>query len=287
MNGATMTAGAGRQAGRRVRGFFAAWRLVLRITAANFGGRLQYRGDFLTTLAMGLAWQTSVFVFVAVILTRFPSLGGWPSSDVLLILAIRMLAHGVVVTVFNSLLLTPYITQQGLVDFYLVRPMPVYRQVLLYQFPLNAMADSLAALALFAVAVTRLHLHWTPAAVAYLVAAVIGGALLEGAVLTVVSILTFRHTIGVSVFMWFDRMIGTFGNYPFSILPFAARAVLTYLLPVAFVAYLPAAVLTGRIASTGVPSWLCYASPAAGPLVYVAARYAWRHALRRYESGSG
>ena len=79
----------------------------------------------------------------------------------------------------------------------------------------------------------------------------IGGALLEGAVLTLVSILTFRHTIGVSVFMWFDRMIATFGNYPFPILPLAARAVLTYLLPVAFVAYLPAAVLTGRVASTG------------------------------------
>ena len=272
---------------QRVRGFFAAWRLVLRITAANFGGRLQYRGDFLTVLAMGLAWQTSVFVFVAVILTRFGGLGGWSSSDVLLILAIRLLAHGVVVTVFNSLLLTPYIAQQGLVDFYLVRPMPVYRQVLLYQFPLNAMGDCFAAIVLFAIAVTRLQLHWTPGAVAYLVAAVIGGALLEGAVLTLVSTLTFRHTIGISVFMWFDRMIGTFGNYPFSILPLAARAVLTYVLPVAFVAYLPAAVLTGRIASTGVPAWLAYASPAAGPLLFIGARYAWHRALRRYESTGG
>src|ERR1700722_6851011 len=108
MGGTTMAAGAGRQVGRQGRGFFAAWRLGRRIPPPNFGGRLQYRGDFLTTLAMGLAWQTSVFVFVAVILTRFPGLGGWPASDVLLILAIRMLGHGVVVTVFNSLLLTPY-----------------------------------------------------------------------------------------------------------------------------------------------------------------------------------
>jgi viologen exporter family transport system permease protein len=82
-------------------------------------------------------------------------------------------------------------------------------------------------------------------------------------------------------------MIATFGNYPFTILPLAARAVLTYLLPVAFVAYLPAAVLTGRISATGVPAWLAYASPAAGPLIYIAARYAWQRALRRYESASG
>ena len=53
------------------------------------------------------------------------------------------------------------------------------------------------------------------------------------------------------------------------------------------VAYLPAAVLTGRVASTGVPEWLAYASPAAGPLLYVLARYAWYRALRRYESVGG
>jgi ABC-2 type transport system permease protein len=82
-------------------------------------------------------------------------------------------------------------------------------------------------------------------------------------------------------------MIATFGNYPLSILPLAARAFLTYLLPVAFVAYLPAAVLTGRVASTGVPEWLAYASPAAGPLLYILARYAWYRALRHYESVGG
>jgi len=272
---------------RRVRAFLRAWRVVLRVSAANFWGRAQYRGDFVTALAMGLAWQTSVFVFAAVLLTRFPGLGGWTSGGVLLIVAVRLLAHGIYVLVFNSLLMTVYITQQGLLDVYLVRPMPVYRQVLLYQFPLNALGDFFAAVLLFAFAVARLRPDWAAWQVLYLVAAVIGGMLLEGAVQTLVSILTFRYTIGISVFMWFDRMIATFGNYPFSILPLAARAVLTYVLPVAFVAYLPAAVLTGRVASTGVPSWLAYASPAIGPLLYLAARCAWYRAIRHYESVGG
>jgi ABC-2 type transport system permease protein len=140
--------------------------------------------------------------------------------------------------------------------------MPVYREVLLYQFPLNALGDSFAPVLLFAVA--RLDPDWAAWQILYLVAAVIGGMLLEGAVQTLVSILTFRYTIGISVFMWFDRMIATFGNYPFSILPLAARAVLTYVLPVAFVAYLPAAVLTGRIDSTGVPrGWPTLPQPSA------------------------
>ncbi len=71
-------------------------------------------------------------------------------------------------------------------------------------------------------------------------------------------------------------MIATFGDYPFSIFPLAARAVLTYVLPVAFVAYLPAAVLMGRAGTTAV-----------GPVLYILARYAWYRALRRYESVGG
>jgi ABC-2 type transport system permease protein len=272
---------------RWLRRFAREWRTALRITAISLRARTQYRGDFVTALAMGLAWQVSVFVFATVILTRFPGLGGWTSGGVLLIVAIRMLSHGGMVLVFNSLIMIPYIVQQGALDGYLIRPMPVYRQILLYTFPLNALGDSFSALLLFAFAITRVHLAWTPLMALYLVAAVIGGVLLEAAIQTLVSTLAFRFTIPIAVFMWFDRMIATFGNYPFSILPLAARAFLTYLLPVAFVAYLPAAVLTGRVASTGVPEWLAYASPAVGPLLYILARYAWYRALRHYESVGG
>lgn len=272
---------------RQVRGFLREWRVALRITRVNFRARIEYRGDFLTALAMGLAWQTSVLVFATVLLTRFPGLGGWTSGGVLLIVAIRLLSHGAWVLIFNPLMMIPYIVQQGALDGYLIRPMPVYRQVLLYAFPLNALGDSFSALLLFAFAVTRVHLHWTPLTVLYLIAAVIGGMFLEAAIQTAVSILAFRHTIPLAIYMWFDRMIATFGNYPFSIFPLAARAVLTYVLPVAFVAYLPAAVLMGRTGTTGVPAGLAYASPAVGPVLYVLARYAWYRALRRYESVGG
>ena len=272
---------------RWFRGFLGEWRTALRITAVSFRARAQYRGDFITALAMGLAWQISVLVFATVILTRFPGLGGWTSGGVLLIVAIRLLSHGGFVLVFNSLIMIPYMVQQGSLDGYLIRPMPVYRQVLLYMFPLNALGDSFSALLLFAFAIVRVHLAWTPPMALYLIAAVIGGVLLEAAIQTIAAILAFRFTIPMAVFMWFDRMIATFGNYPFSILPLAARAFLTYLLPVAFVAYLPAAVLTGRVASAGVPEWLAYASPAAGPLLYILARYAWYRSLRHYESVGG
>jgi ABC-2 type transport system permease protein len=90
---------------RWVRGFVRERRIALRITAISFRARTQYRGDFVTAIAMGLAWQTSVFVFATVLLTRFPGLGGWTSGGVLLIVAIRLLSHGVMVLGFNQLIM--------------------------------------------------------------------------------------------------------------------------------------------------------------------------------------
>lgn len=216
-----------------MRGFLRAWRIALRITALNFRARMEYRGDFIMALLMGLAWQTSVLVFAGVLLARFPGIGGWDQGGVLLIVAIRLLSHGLVVTIFNSLLWMPDIVRQGLLDGYLVRPMPVYRQVLLYQFPMNALGDCAAAVLLFAFALARLHLAWTPGKALYLVAAIAGAVLLEGALQTVVSTLAFRHTMGIGVFMWVDTMVATFGNYPLRIFPVPARAILTFALPVA------------------------------------------------------
>ena len=58
---------------------------------------MEYRTEFLLNIAIGAIWQMSVIVFATVLLARFTGMGGWDSSDVLLIPAIRMLAHGLFV----------------------------------------------------------------------------------------------------------------------------------------------------------------------------------------------
>jgi ABC-2 type transport system permease protein len=268
-------------------GFLGQWRVAWRITRLNFRARLEYRGDFLMAIVMGVLWQTSVLVFAGVLLTRFPGLGGWTSGGVLLIASMRLLAHGVFVAVFGQLWMVPFIVQDGQLDGYLVRPLPVYRQVLLSQFPVNAFGDSTAAVLTFALALTRLHITWSLFRVSYLVAGVAGGVFVEAALQTVLAAVSLRYPVGLVWFRWLDSMLGTFGNYPLRILPVAPRALLTFVLPVAFLAYLPAAVITGRVGGSGVAMWLAYGSPLAGLLLYVASRWFWVQALRRYHSVGG
>ncbi|WP_206189588.1 ABC-2 family transporter protein, partial [Streptomyces griseoruber] len=104
-----------------------ALRIVWRITLLNIRSSMEYRTEFLLNIAIGAIWQVSVIVFATVLLSRFTGMGGWDSSEVLLIPAIRMLAHGLMVLLLGRVHFIGRQIQEGKIDVYLLRPMPVHR----------------------------------------------------------------------------------------------------------------------------------------------------------------
>ena len=263
------------------------WGLYLRINRLNLKAQTAYRGEFVLGAAFGLVWQGSMILFAGVLLLRFPGLGGWTQGDVLLIASMRLISHSLYVVTFSNIGRLSLHVQEGRMDGFLLRPLPVYRQVLLTQFQVNAFGDILAGIGIFTAALLRLDLHWTPAKALYVIAGIIGGTLAEAAIQTLVSIAALRFT-GVQTWtFWIDQTISTFGNYPLSVLPGAVRGGLTFALPVAFIAFLPAAVVTGHMATTGVPAWLTVASPVVALLLFLATKALWYRSLRFYQSVGG
>ncbi|GAA2648255.1 ABC transporter permease [Streptomyces vastus] len=262
-----------------------ALRIVWRITLLNIRASMEYRIEFLLNIAIGAIWQVSVIVFATVLLTRFSGMGGWESSDVLMIPAIRMLAHGLNVLLLGRMHFIGREIQEGKIDVYLLRPMPVHRQVQLAYFPTNAIGDLTVAAGLMVGALSRSHLDWTAGRISYLIAAIIGGMLLEAALFTVVACASLRFPAADYWGRWLEELLGTFGSYPLNVLPKAVGGFLTFALPLAFVAYFPAAVLTGH--DTAVPYWLAAASPFLGAAAYLGARLLWLWSLRHYTGVNG
>ncbi|HEY3869580.1 MAG TPA: ABC-2 family transporter protein [Actinocrinis sp.] len=280
-------AGLPMRAYRSVRGTPARWALYGRITALNFKAQASYRGEFLLGLLFGLVWQGALVLFAGVLLLRFPGLGGWTQGDVLLIAAMRLLSHGGYVAFFPNVSNLSFLVQQGNVDGYLLRPLPLYRQVLLARFPINSLGDLLAGVGVFAVALARLDVAWTPVKALYVAAGIIGGMLVEGSLQTALSIAAFRFTGLATWTAWVDETLSTYGNYPLNVLPGAVRGTLTFGLPLAFIAYLPASIVTGHAGTTGVPAWLAAASPAVGLLLFLAVKAGWYGSVRWYQSPGG
>lgn len=262
-------------------------RVAWRITKLNFRAQLEYRAEFLMMMAIGAIWQVSVIVFATVLLTRFAGMGGWDSADVLLIAAMRMLAHGLFVLFLGRMHGLAYRVQEGVIDAYLLRPMPVHRQVQLSFFPTNAIGDLTVAVGLFAGALARSEHNWTAGQVAFLIAGVLGGMLVEAALFTAMGCAALRYPAANYWSSWLEELLGTFGSYPLNVLPKALSRMLTFALPLAFVAYFPAGVLTGHGSDLGVPAWLAEASPLIGLGLYLLSRLLWSWSLKHYTGVNG
>jgi ABC-2 type transport system permease protein len=115
-----------------------------------------------------------------------------------------------------------------------------------------------------------------------MIATIIGGTLLEAAIYTAISSLHLHFPTSVAWSEWVEELMGTFGNYPLSFLPRIVTNAFTFVLPMAFIAYFPAAILTGHSTQLGVPQALAVAAPAVGLAAFIGARMLWNASLRHY-----
>jgi ABC-2 type transport system permease protein len=264
-----------------------ALRTTARIVAVNFRAKLEYRTDFALGIVFGILWQCSILVFATVLINRFPGLGGWTKGQVLLIASMRLLSHGFYTLFFLNVYWLPVLVAEGRIEGFMLRPMPVYRQVLLAEMHTNAFGDLSVALVLFGLSVSSTGVHWSVMNVALVLAGIVGGTLVEAAAITTVCSFALRTAMSGAWSRWIDELFATFGNYPLKILPRGAAVALTYVVPVAFVAYLPAAALTGHRESSVAPAWLIMASPLVGFGLFLIAKRVWSANLKRYTGVGG
>ncbi|MFJ6617840.1 ABC transporter permease [Kitasatospora sp. NPDC091335] len=246
--------------------------------------QLQYRGNLLVGCVGGAAFQGVGLVFIWVVSTRFGTVGGWSMAEICLLYGMRLTSHGLWVVPGNQLFYLDLTIRTGEFDRYLVRPTGVLLQLLCRQAHLPAVGDLLTGAAILAGAVWNLDPLHSATALLYLVPALVGGAMVEGAVQIGISALSFRTLSNRSLRSVVDNVMNTFGGYPLTVFPGPTRFVLTFLVPVAFVAYLPATALIGRAGDLRVPLWLVLASPCAGPLLLWLALVFWRSQAALYSS---
>lgn len=256
-------------------------RTAWRITALNVRAQLEYRGEFALSVVHGVLWQTSLLLFLTVLVTRFPGLGGWTSGEVFFLAGLRLGGHALYVLFFNTLTLMPKLVQEGRIEGYLLRPMPLLTQVLLSAARVSALGDLAVGASVLGVSFGLVHTAWPLWKVGFLLLTLVGAALLEGAVQLVISVLAFGHVDTGTPSMWAEEVMGSFGNYPLTIFPAVVKLLLTTVLPAAYTAYLPASVLLGR------PSGVALFSPLVGFLAFFAARRFWYARAARYGGVGG
>lgn len=254
------------------------------LASASIRSEFQYRANAITSILGGLLYQMTGFVTVWIIVARFNEIGGWSLGEITFLYGMRLTSHGIFYACFSQMFEADRVLLTGEYDRYLLRPFSPLLQLFTRKLRINCFGDLLGGTLLLSVASSRVDVDWSPAAGLFLLAAVVGGALVEGSVQITLGSLSFRFLQTTSVRTTVNEVFNLYGNYPFSIFPKLLEYLLTFALPVAFVAFLPSTLILDRRDSLHVSPVLAAITPLVGVTLFLIALRIWRWQSRNYQS---
>lgn len=241
---------------------------------------MQYRLNAVISVLTGVVYQGAGFAFVWVVMSTFPSMDGWTLEEIAFLYGLRLTAHAMSMMPLSALIGLGWMVREGELDRVLLRPLNPLVQLMTKRMGVGQIGDLLTGVVLLVVAAPS----WTPGKVAFCLLALVGGALVEASVFVAMSSLSLRMMDTFAIRVFVDDVFSRFGSYPMSVFGGVAQWVLTFVLPVAFVAYIPAGVLLDKTGSLNVPPAVAYLGPLLGVAMFAVAYRIWQSQLKHYHS---
>lgn len=259
--------------------------LYIRLIWAQIRSQMQYKLSFtLDIVSFGIVTALE-FVTIALVLLRFPEVGGWQLGEVALLYGLTAMSFSVAEMVgrgFDS----PFerLMAQGAFDMVLTRPLNSFVQILASQFQLKRLGRSVQGLLAFTYGVSQVPIHWTLDKILILPITVLSGGV----------IFTALIVIGATVCFWTIKTpevinIFTFGghqltSYPLHIYEQWIRFVFLAIVPVAFANYPATLLLLDRSGPEGLPNQLAWGAPLVAAVFFGLAYRFWNFGVSKYQS---
>ena len=259
-------------------------RLYLRLIAARIRSDWQYRVSFLTFLT-GQALVTALdFVTIVLLLRLVPSLGGWQPAQVAFLYGLASVPFALADLLVSPVERVSRYVRDGEFDRLLLRPVPAIVQVSALEFELRRIGKLVPSLAVLVWAVPAVGADWTAPRLALIGLAVVCGALIYSALWILTAAVSF-WVIATQEATYAATYGGQFANqYPLHLYRGWIRAVLGWIIPLAFVAYVPAVTLLEAPNPLGLPRWLALGSAPVAAAALALSLWVWRVGIRHYQS---
>ncbi|WP_420000381.1 ABC transporter permease [Streptomyces boninensis] len=245
---------------------------------------LAYRTSFVMMAVGSFVSSFLTFVAIMIMFSHTDVLGGFTVGEVALLYGTTSTSLGLADLLFGSLDRLGARVRDGTLDALLVRPVPVFAQVTADRFALRRLGRISQGLLVLIWALTQVDVDWSWWKLILLPVTVLSGLGIYGAIYTCGAAFQFWANDASEVQNAFTYGGDTLLQYPPTI--FAKELVwgATFIIPLAFVNWLPIGRILGRDDPLGLPGWLDFASPAVAALACALAALAWRAGLRGYRS---
>ena len=257
-----------------------------RLLGAQVRSQLQYRASFILDVFSTAFFTITEFGALALVFTRFETIGGWTLAEVAFLYGLVELSFGLMDMFFAGFDPTFFgeNIRKGSFDQLLLRPVPVIWQVLGSDLTLRRIGYVFLGLTIFVFAVHFSGLEWTLAKVVYLPFVIVGMVLFFGGLFMIGSSFTFWTVESVEA-----MNILTFGgsfliSYPMSIYQDWLRRIFTFVVPAIFLNYYPALYFLDKPDPFDFPFIAHFLAPVAGGIVFALALAFWKFGLGHYQS---
>jgi len=256
-----------------------AYRAIVRSRVA---AQASYRASFAIELGSQVLLVLVEFVEIYVVFHQVDTLGGFDYAEVAVMYGLAVASFGVADLAFGHVDRLPAYLRAGTFDSFLLRPLSALGQLVTSVFTLRRLGRVGTGVVVLAIALHAADIDWTLARAGLLVLTPVAGAVIFSAVFVATSTIGFWVVEGMEFANAFTYGGNYLSSFPFTVFGPTIRRFFTFLVPVGFVAYLPALALLGREDPLGLPGWLSWCSLPVSLLAMAVALLLWRNGLRRY-----
>lgn len=243
-----------------------------------------YRASFVMMAAGSFASSLLDFVAIMIMFSHVEALAGFTFHEVALLYGTSAASLGLADLLLGSFDRVGTRVRDGTMDTMLVRPVPALAQVAADRFALRRLGRIGQSLLVLGWALSGVQLAggvWAPL---LLTVTVLSGAAIFGAVFVVGGAFQFVAQDAAEVQNSFTYGGATLLQFPPTVFATDVVRGVTFVIPLAFVNWLPVLRLLGRDDPLHLPGWVDFAGPAVAAACCALAGSAWRAGLRAYRS---
>lgn len=254
------------------------------IAAMWIRSTMAYRASFIMTMLANFAATALDFATILLMFSHVDRLGGYSLPEVAFLYGIAGTAFGLADLAVGSVDRLGRRVRDGTLDTLLVRPAPVLAQVAADRFALRRLGRITQGLLVLGYAIAVLDIAWTPLKVLLLPVMLLSGGAIFAAVFVGGAAFQFVAQDAAEVQSSFTYGGGTLLQYPPTVFAKDLVRGVTFVVPIAFVNWLPALYVLGRPYPLDLPTWVAFTPPLVAAGCCALAGLAWRAGLRSYRS---
>ena len=243
---------------------------------------MEYRTYFFAWLVSNPLSYIFGLISLRVVVSQFQPLGGWGFEQLAFLYGMGIISHALSVIFFVQTWFMGSLVTQGEFDRMLLRPLSIPFQFCFSRLTIGCISDLIPGIVIFIYGCAAVAFQLTLSSIASLLLALIGATLLRAGIYFITGSIAFWTKRGMTdiAFNIFDLSI----RYPMSIYPKAIQFLLTFLIPVGFIAFYPASQLLNMQTDTFLPWSLCMWTFFIGVIIYILGMLVFKAGLKRYES---